>query len=271
MKAEAREIFSQMVRDCGNDIVRMHASFEMYLNQYLVDFPDEKLLLLDAFKVGIPEKIIQHAGEKDYASYLEKLGPRFAAAANRMDDESNWAVETWAIALNRTADYHAPRPPARIYPEELLPVETPELRIITSGSMAIIVMLGGAIGGALATSLLPIAFYAMDLSGHFTGSGQSGAAKTVSSEWAEIIFFVVVALAAAGICGAAALGGWLLGKGAEAPWASFGVACGTACTMVIVVTFTPLPPFIPFLIKPVILFCIVFGTTYKSAARGGNY
>jgi hypothetical protein len=269
MQESARGAFIEMVRDCGNDIVRMEASFEMFLGQYLTEFPEERKLLSDAFKVGVPQKMIQHAGKADYADYLTKLGPRFAEAANRPEDESAWAIETWSLALGRTSDYVAPVIPNRVYiADEIEAQETPEKKFVANAGMATIVTAGGGIGAAMAALLFPLALAGAGMTDDFVATGGSRGQYRTHSEFEQIVLFVVIGLVAATVGGVAALGGWLLGKGAEYPWATFGVACGTAFTMFFIITFIPV---IPMLVKPVLYFASVFGTTYKSAARGGNY
>ncbi|CAN5232178.1 hypothetical protein BH11PLA2_BH11PLA2_25820 [soil metagenome] len=268
MQEKARKLFIEMVRDCGKDIVRMQASFEMYLGQYLTDYPDEKQLLLDAFKVGIPEKILQHAGEKDYSKYLHKLGPRFAEASRRLEDESAWAVETWAMALNRTADYVPEEKIDRFYAEDHIDSSVlKQEQTIAYTAMTLIVSGGGFLGGAAAACLLPIALFASGFSDAVYTAGHVTGQYRVYSEMDQVLFFALIGLAGGSVSGVAAFGGWWLGKGAENPWDTFGVACGTAFTVFLIAAFVPLA----MLLKPILLFGSVFGATYTSAARGGQY
>lgn len=268
MQEKAREIFIGMIRDCGTDIVRMRASFEMYLGQYLIDYPEEKQLLHDAFRVGIPEKILQHAGEKDYDKYLTRLGPRFAEAAKRLDDECAWGVETWAMALGRTADYAAPAAPDRVYLEDLIPEESHTKKVATGTAMAIIVSAGGGLGAGLAALLWPLVGAVAGFSSRYYAGDTENAIKT---EYDQTIYFVMIFLTAAAVGAFGALGGWLFGRGAEYPWAGFSIAFGTALTMFFIVQVIPIP-FVPSIIwKPIVLFGSVFGSVYKTAARGGQY
>jgi len=270
MQEKARDLFVHMVRDCGEDITRMQASFEMYVNQYLVDYPDEKQLLVDAYKVGIPGKIRQHAGESDYAKYLAKLGPRLAEASRRSEEEGTWGVQTWAEALDRTADYVAPAEQGRFYPDASDVESDDPKQVIAGTAMTMIVATGGALGAGLAAILFPLVFMALGLSPHIYAADADGG-NTIKNSKDQWIYFAVVFLTAAVIGGAGACGGWLLGRGAELPWGGFCVAFGTAMTMFFIISVIWVP-FVPSIIwKPIALFASVFGTTYKTAARGGNY
>src|SRR5438105_9264797 len=158
MHEKARKAFVEMLRECGPVIVRMEASFNMYLGQYLLEFPEDRQLLTDAFEVGVPQKILKHAGEPDYAKFLARLGPRFAEVAKRTEEECVWAVETWAIALGRTADYVARAVPDRLYVADVLEAkETPEKQFVANAGMSIIVASGGGAGAAMAALLFPLA------------------------------------------------------------------------------------------------------------------
>jgi hypothetical protein len=269
MQDRARQIFVEMIRDCGEDIVRMQSSFEMYLNQYLVDYPEEKLLLLDAFKVGIPQKIYQHAGEKNYDRYLQKLGPRFAETARRTEDDCAWGVETWAIALNRTADYVAKTEADRIYPEDVAAVTqiSPTKQAATNVAMAAIVCSGGFLGGLFA--MLLVLAMLPGLLGMLLGGG-SGANAEAGSQLARSAWYMVIAFAVANgvLATLPTAAAWYLGRGAENPWASFGVAMGAAFTSFFMCLFVPI---IPLPAKVIAYVAMIFGATYKSAARGGNY
>lgn len=263
MQDRAQEIFIRMVRDCGDDIIRMQASFMMYINQYMTDYPQEKQLLVDAFKVGIPEKIVQHAGEPEYEAYLQNLGPRFAEAGRRPQDEAAWAVATWAKALGRTADYIAPERRSRVYPEDVAVQESAETKFVTQTMMASIVALGGGLGGLIAallfTLLLPALTDAM-IYGPSTGK----------NNLAGLLLVLVMGFTTAVVASAAAVGGWLVGRGSELPWGGFSIALGTAFTMYFIILALPIP-FVPILVKPALYFGSIFATVYKYAARGGNY
>lgn len=263
MHDRAQELFVRMIRDCGDDIIRMQASFMMYMNQYLADFPEEKQLLVDAFKVGIPEKIVQHAGEPEYGAYLRNLGPRFAEAARRSQDEAAWAVATWALALGRTEDYIVPERRSRVYPEDVAVQESPETKFVTQTMMASIVAIGGGLGGLIAallfTLLLPELTDAMI---YGTSAGKSSLAG--------VLLVLIMGFATAVVAAAAAVGGWLVGRGSELPWGGFSIAMGTAFTMYFIILALPIP-FLPILVKPALYFGSIFATVYKYAARGGNY
>lgn len=268
MTDDARTAFISMVRDCGNDIVRMQASFEMYLNQYMVDYPEEKKLLLDAFRVGIPEKILQHAGDQGYDKYLQNLGPRFAEAGRRPVEEAAWGVETWALALNRTADYVAPVVQERVYLDDLIPEESEAKKFATGTAMAVIVSSGGALGAGLASLVWPLAMTAMGLSAQIYVSSQETPVKTDAE---QILAIAIIFFMSAMVGGLGALGGWLFGRGSELPWSGFSVAFFTAMTMFFIIGAVGIPLVPGIIWKPVVLFGCVFGSVYKTAARGGNY
>jgi hypothetical protein len=265
MQDTAREYFCQMIRECGEDIAKMRSSFEMYIQQYLQDFPDERQLLVDALKVGIAEKIIQHAGEPKFGEYLEKLVPRFAEAAQRGMDEAQWAVTTWSIALNRTADYVKEPVIDRFYADDHIDIAKVQSKeAVAQTAMTVIVTAGGILGAVIAAMIFPLAMYAAGFSDDFhTGGSTTNQYRGPDAT----TVFLVIGVIAGSVSGTAAFCGWWLGKGAEDPWASFGVACGTAFTMFMIVMFAPFGT----IAKPIVLFCSVFGATYKSAARGGYY
>lgn len=271
MRAEARELFVEMVRDCGPGIVRMESSCEMYLNQYLANHPDERQLLSTSLVFGAPEAILEYAAESGYADHLDTLTARFARRAELDPDAARWAIESWAEALGRPAggEYGPPVELAKVYPDEQKAGGA-----FTHGAMCGIVAAGGFVGGFLAMCLVPVLLWATDpellfmndFAAHQEGYGGKAAAE--KREQAVFLFFAAVAVGSGLLGAGAAVGAWLFAGGDHNPWATFSVACGTAFVMVFISTFVPLI-ILPF--KPVTYFLSVFAATYKSAARGGEY
>jgi hypothetical protein len=274
MRPEARDLFLEMARDCGPSIFRMQASCEMYLAQYLPDFPDERGVLAAALRRGVPDAVLQFEEATGYDDHLAVLGQKLATSAELDPDAARWAVEAWAAALGRPAGGYVPPKPVRVgdgrfYPDD--DPDSPTLRAVASTAMTAIVGGSAFAGGLIATMLIPILMWAVDLSSVFLQDLHARAGGKGAAQADELLLFLIfLALGfGVGLLGAgAAVGAWLFAGGNERPWATGSVAFGTAFVMVFIAGFVP---FIVLPAKPIVFFCSVFGAAYKSAARGGEY
>ena len=270
MRPEAFDTFIEMVRDCGTGIVQMPASCEMYLSQYLSSFDAERKMLLTALRKDVPLSIVQYNQRDGYDDHLDYLTKKLVKESECDADDARWAVTAWAEALDRPAGYEIEQAvdPRRLRDEqERNPVSGFKDKAVKT-AMVTIVGAGGFLGGFVAVALVPIMLWSIGADVFVNGGDGASLFDKKNSDVQYFLAFLLLAVVA-GITGSlGAIGAWLFAGGNENPWATFNVACGTAFVMVFLVTFMPL---IPFLFKPIVYLCSVFGTTYKSAARGGNY
>ena len=270
MRPEAFETFIEMVRDCGTGIVQMPASCEMYLSQYLSSFDAERKMLLTALRKNVPLAIVQYDQKDGYDDHLDYLTQKLAKESECDAGDARWAVTAWAEALDRPAGYEIEQAidPRKLREELERNPESGFKDKAVKTAMVTIVGAGGFLGGFVAVALVPIMLWASGVDVIVNGGEDTGLFDKKSTNVEYFLAFLMLAVAA-GITGSlGAIGAWLFAGGNENPWATFNVACGTAFVMVFLVTFMPL---IPFLFKPIVYLCSVFGTTYKSVARGGNY
>ncbi len=270
MQPEAFDTFIEMVRDCGTGIVQMPASCEMYLAQYLSSFDAERKMLLTALRKNVPNAIVQYDQKDGYDDHLDYLTAKLVKESECDAGDARWAVEAWAEALDRPAGYEIEQAidPRKLREEQEQNPESGFKSKAVKTAMITIVGAGGFLGGFVAVALLPVLVWASGAEVVMNGGEDTGMFDKKST---NVQFFLACLLLAvgAGIVGSlGAIGAWLFAGGNENPWATFNVACGTAFVMVFIVTMMPL---IPALLKPIFYVCSVFGTTYKSAARGGNY
>jgi len=270
MRPEAFDTFIEMVRHCGTGIVQMPASCEMYLSQYLSSFDAERKMLLTALRKNVPFAIVQYEQKDGYDDHLDYLTAKLVKESECEADDARWAVEAWAEALDRPAGYEIERAvdPRKLREEQERNPESGFKDKAVKTAMVTIVGAGGLLSGFVAVALVPVMLWSLGANVFVNGSDGASMFDKKNTDVQYFLAFLLLAVAA-GIMGSlGAIGAWLFAGGNENPWATFNVACGTAFVMVFLVTFMPL---IPFLFKPIIYICSVFGTTYKSAARGGNY
>jgi hypothetical protein len=211
----------------------------------------------------VPKRIANQDARIGYDDFLSQLADKFAAAAHTDREAATWAVGAWAFALGKPAGY---RPVAtaenagRVYEEPPPPRQEHMVQVL----MATIVTLGGFLGGGLGGLMLPLVVMAADVAADYHTKG--GPMSRTVTNTAVTSIAVLVAVAAVGASsGVGALAGWLLGRGSERPWASFGTAFATALGTNMVVLFCMGP-----LLGAPIQFGFVFAATYRSAARGGG-
>lgn len=268
MRAQARELFLEMVRDCGPAIARMESSCNMYLGQYLANFPEERQVLSTALQYGAPEAITEFNSPTGYADHLATLTERFARRAQLDPDAAAWAIEAWAEALGRPAGSEVAAPPEF---EKVYPTDGPvKGQAFADAAMLAIVGGGGFAGAFAAFMLLPIILWAADFGGLILDDWEAREGRSSGMSRQMVIFLVcgLVGLGAGALAAGAAVGAWLFAGGDTKPWATCSVACGTAFFMVFMCVGMPcliLP------LKPVLFFSSVFVAVYKSAARGGEY
>lgn len=266
-KAEAAIV--AFAADCGRDVWKMQAACETYLGQYLADYPVEMELLIAALRVGVPKRIAAQDARVGYDDFLAQLAEKFAAAAHTDREAAGWAVGAWATVLGKPAGYRPPEdePPAagRVYVDDFQPKGGEGF---LKFMMAAIVTAGGFLGGVAGGAMLPLVMLATEVATEYHTKGGPMAGKDRVGNYSNAVTGLAIFLAmvvVGGASGLGALGGWLLGRGAERPWATFGTAFMTALGSNLVVMFC-LGPFFGAPIQ----FAIVFGSTFRSAARGGG-
>lgn len=272
-RGKARRLFFELIRDCGVDVIRMPSSCRVYLNRYLAAQPDEADLLVAVLTDGIPGRLMAYELADGYTDYLKAQTAEFAAAAKVSADDARWAVDTWAEALGRPRGYRYVAP--RVNPADLYPDPERDQRYdgLVKAAMMFIVGLGGFFGTFVGIALVPVIMWAFDFRlammaehvvDHLADHDPDGG-------W-TIVLIAFIAAAGFGLVGsAAAVTGWLFAGGEEEPWATAAVASGTAFTSVFFCLFAMFMCCVPPLAFPIIHVVCVFGATYKSAARGGNY
>jgi hypothetical protein len=245
LNPEASKALANLIQKYGESIIKMPSSCLIYMSAKLADYPDEKDLLADALRRGIPEQILQHAGDDDYESKLASMSQMLAKAA-RIDPE--WAadvVTAWAEALNRPVGFQKKQIVDRVYPDAPRPESLGEKAIMT-----LIVGFGGFLGTAIGAGLACSIILGTEVAVNFAA-------------WA-IGFKMLIAGLAGGI---AAVLGWLMGGRSKSPWAGFAAAFGSGFTMaMILLSFTLRSP----LFRIGIIAVSVFGATFVAAARGGH-
>lgn len=259
INVEAWEKFDQMVQDCGKTIFRMPTSCEIYLKQYLRSYPEERRLISEALKLGIPDQILQTAGDGDYANFLTESAHRVAEAAGVDEGYGRWAVDAWATALNRPVGYKAPKVELRPkVPEKEKPaVSDTTLRRIMACIAGFGGFMGGAVGNGGAVLVLLVTDVAVD--NKFYGK------EVGNHEIAGILVLLFLMFMGGVFSGLGAFAGWLFGRGDQRPWAgasaAFGSAFGTACVCFFVTG--------PGLSCAIAMTISSFGASFGMAARGG--
>lgn len=259
MRPEARQALAGLIRECGKSIVRMPSSCQLYLAARLADFPEERELLSQALRHGIPEQILQHAGTPDYEAKLHDLAHDLAAATGLEPDTAAEAVSAWADALDRPPGYQKPTVPNKVYPDEAKPdpVAEKSLRLV----MAAIAGAGGFLGTALGAGLAAAAFVATD-----AAVDDPRATPVEAGAHGLAAVAILVKMLIAGTAGGlAAAAGWLCGKGDDKPWAGFAAAFGAGFTMALV-----LLSFRASLVRIAIVAGAVYGAAFTAASRGGH-
>jgi hypothetical protein len=268
MSPEVDAAFAEFVHDCGRDIYKMPTSCELFLNQYLAKFDNERELLMAGLVTGVPRHILKHPGGIGYDDHLAVIAEKFVGATGLDLPTAQWVVKAWAFAVGQPVGYAPERQAGagRVYVDPHQPKgDEGSLKVF----MASIVTAGGFLGGVLGGAMLPLVLMAVEVATEYHTRGgpmNQGFSSGVRSSAAVTVMVVVVAMVVVGgASGLGALAGWVLGRGEEHPWATFGVAFGTALATNLVVMFC----LGPILGAPVQFFC-VFGAVYRSAARGGG-
>jgi hypothetical protein len=263
LSPDAYPAFKRMLKACGKTAFRMPTSCELFLRQYLAQFPTELGLLTAALRRGVPEKITAHNGRDGYDELLNAAATVLAREAGVGHLQAKWAVEAWATGLGRPPGYVAPPVKARVVeppPDHDQPgVADKTVRRVMAGIAAA----GGCLGGLLGNGgpLLVLLFTDVAVDAKYNGE---------AVEAGEMVLFVLVALAmvGGGVCGAVgAFAGWMFGRGDEGPWSGFAAACGaafgTGCLLFFCVG--------PGLITAVAMGCSAFGAAFTAASRGGHH
>ncbi len=267
-RSKARQLFFELIKDCGVDVIRMPSSCRIYLNRYLANYPAEADLLVAVLQAGVPTRLVAYE-QIGYTEFLKGQTEDFATAANVPLDDARWAVDTWADSLGRPRGFQYVAPqydPADLYPD---PEAATQHDHFVKAAMLFIVGLGGFFGTFMAVALVPVIMWSFDF--RIALVAEQFAERDADGEWT---MFLVAFIAAAGfgiVGAAAAVTGWLFAGGEEQPWSTAAVASGTAFSSVFFCLFAMFTCCVPPLAFPIMHFVAVFGATYKSAARGGNY
>ncbi|QEL21089.1 EscU/YscU/HrcU family type III secretion system export apparatus switch protein [Limnoglobus roseus] len=269
-REKARRLFFELIKDCGADVIRMPSSCRVYLGRYLANHPDEADLLVAVLQDGIPGRLMAYEAV-GYTDFLKAQTEEFAA--KHSPEDARWAVDTWAMALGRPRGFRYVAPdidPADLYPD---PERDKQHDNFVKAAMLFIVGLGGFFGTFMAVALIPIIMWSFEFRLATINGGMVDHMMEQEAANDYAIFLVAfIAAAGFGIVGAAgAVTGWLFAGGEEEPWATSAVASGTAFTCVFFCLFGMFMCCLPPLVFPIIHIVCVFGATYKSAARGGNY
>ena len=223
----------------------------------LAAYPDEKELLIDALRRGIPDRILEHAGSDDYAEKLASMSQEIAQARGIDPEAATGVVSTWSEALNRPVGYQKRVVPDRVYPEEakLSPVKEQTLKLI----MLIIAGAGGFLGTALGAGAANLIMLATNVA--VEGTQASGGHRGVTM----VVWAIAIKMGIAGLVGGVgAVVGWVMGRGDERPWAGFATAFGSGFTSALILVSFGLS-----LIRMVEIGAAVFGATFTIAYRGG--
>ncbi len=256
---DAWAAFDEMIEACGRTVFRMPSSCDMYLRQYLSQFPKERELLSQALQQGVPDRILQESNGGKIVAVLDQITRQFVKAANLNAAEGKWAVEAWATALGRPVDYIRPS-------EQIVELTTAPLITVSDKSlrtiMALIAGAGGALGGMTAYGLGFLVVYLTDPFADVKLNGKDAANVRVALGVLVLIFMAMGGFAG----GVSAFCGWLFGRGNERPWGGFAAAFGAAFGAGIIGFFVRGPGIVTCF---AIVFC-TFGATFTVATRGGR-
>jgi hypothetical protein len=259
IRPEAFDALTEMLVSCGKTIFRMPSSCEMYLRQFLEEFSDERNLLTEALRRGVPDQIMQNARRDDYREFLATAAEKLAKEAGLTQPAAKWAVDAWAAALNRPPGYRPPPPVAEVV--EAPPVKgisQLHLRLIMAGICAVGGFLGGALGNGGGLLILFVTDVAVEAEFH---------EKRMGMEDVAIAVVIGIVMLIGGVAsGLASFGGWMFGRGNDKPWAGFGAAFGAAFGTACLAFFFLGPGFVTAGLQAV----AAFGAAFTTATRGGN-
>lgn len=273
-REKARRLFFELIKDCGTDLIRMPSSCRIYLNRYLAHHPDEADLLAAVLLAGVPNRLLAYEATSGYTDFLNAQIEEFVQTSHLTPPDAKWAVDTWATALGRPRGFKYVPPvvdPAEFYPD---PEKDKKYDNFVKAAMLFIVAAGGFFGTFMAVALMPVIAWAFEVQVIAQGGMMFGGDLLEEQRDNQLGIFLIAFVAAAGfgvVGAAAAIMGWLFAGGEEEPWATAAVASGTAFTSVFACIFALFLCCVPPLFFPFIHIFCVFGATYKSAARGGNY
>jgi hypothetical protein len=255
---EAFDALAEMLVSCGKTVFRMPSSCEMYLRHYLEDFPDERNLLSEALRRGIPDQIMQNARNDDYREFLAMAATRLATDAELAHPMARWAVEAWANVLNRPPSYKPPPPAAKDAEKPEVKISELHLRLIMAGICA----LGGFLGGALGNGGGLLILFVTDVAVEAEFND-----KRMGMEEVALAIVIAIVMLIGGVTSAiASFGGWMFGRGNDKPWNGFGAAFGAAFGTACLVFFFFGPGFLTACLQAF----AAFGASFTAATRGGH-
>ncbi len=89
-----------LIQKCGPDIVRDTQRCHSLLRSACVAYPREVNLLIIAQEESIPEQLRMLATDKSLATQITRLARRLSNVRLIETDDAEWAVESWALALD---------------------------------------------------------------------------------------------------------------------------------------------------------------------------
>jgi hypothetical protein len=231
MNDEARVALGHVVKRYGPAICNTPRSCELFIRQACGPFPDESRVLIAALRQGVTDDLFGYQPtQKPWDEFTNGLRTRLQSGAGLAESEGDWAVDTWARVLGRHPENWKEipmpvRPPSKIEDTENKPKENRAVKT----AMAIIVAIGGGLGGAMGAALVPgtllitSAYAKLPI---FNTSVRSGAPTSV---WllVALALFILGSIGFVGGAAGAALG-WLHGRGDQGHWTAFTTACGGA-------------------------------------------
>src|SRR5262245_29661433 len=161
MRPEAQKALAALIHEHGKAIVRMPSSCQMFMSLRLAPFPEERELLIQALRLGIPDRILAEAGTPDYEVKLAALAGDLAVATGVAPGEAQAAVLPWTEALDRHLDYKKQPEEDRLYPPEEAPPD-PGKEQAVQVVMSLIAAAGGFLGTALGSGAVLIVLLITD-------------------------------------------------------------------------------------------------------------
>jgi hypothetical protein len=214
-----------LVKDCGKTVFRMPTSCELYLRQYLADFPAERAALTTALKHQVPSQVLEAAERAGYVEELQAVAADLARAAQMSDDVARWAVLAWATALNRPPGYVPPTLSAKREAAKTVEHKPPPPSRLARAVMAAVPGAGGFLGGLFGNHVGELV---VQIAGAAAKARIHNRGNLDPASEAAIVWAVLLMLLGGVTGGVGGFTGWLHGRGDHRPWAGFAAACGGA-------------------------------------------
>jgi hypothetical protein len=228
MNDQAREALGSVIGTYGPAICNTPRSCELFIRQACGPFPDESNALIAALRQGVTDDLFGYQpAQRPWDEFATNLRSRLQSSAGLGESEGTWAVDTWARVLGKHPENWKPSAAAIGPPTDYEePKASPgALRAV----MTVIVGLGGGIGGAVGSVLLPGTSLITSAYAQLPLMSSPVRSSSPSSVWL-IVAIVLLVLGLIGFVGGAAGAalGWLHGRGDRGHWTAFSTACGGA-------------------------------------------